>query len=572
MKNIELAKILKDISAILELKGIEFKPRAYQKAAQTIESLSEDLDEIYKKEGIKGLKKLSGVGESIAKKIEEFLKTGKIKAYEQLKKKTKIDLESLRKIPGLGPKKIRLLYKKLKIKNINELEKAIKKQKLRKIRTLGKITEERLTEGVELVKRGKGRLLLGDVYPLAEEIKNYLKKVEGVTRVEIAGSFRRGKETVGDLDILVISKKPKKVIDAFTSMSDVKKVVAQGTTKATIRLKNDFNIDLRVLKEKEFGSALLYFTGSKQHNIDLRKIALKKGYTLSEYGLFKLKRKIWVAGRTEEEIYKKLGMQYIPPEIRENSGEIQAALQNKIPKLIEYKDLIGDFHMHSKWSDGSNTIKEMIEQAKNNGLKIIAVTDHIGDIGVANSLKGKRFSQYIKELEKVSKNCGIIILKGAEIDINKKGELRATKNMLKELDIVLGAVHMSFTGSEKEQTNRLCSAMKNYPINILAHPSARRIGRRNPINLDMERIFETAKRTNTFLGINGQPNRMDLDCINIKKAKERGCNFVLNSDSHSTTQLNHLKLAVINARKGWLEKKDVLNCWSIDKIKKILKK
>lgn len=574
MKNQELAKILYQIGEILEMQEVEFKPRAYQKAAQTIENLSEDIERIYKEKGLKGLKELPGVGESIAEKIGEFLETGRIKYYEELRREVPVNLEELGKVPGLGPKKIKLLYQKLKIKNLVELEKAIKEHKLRELEGLGEITEENLQKGIELVRKGVGRVLLGRAYPLAEEIKKYLSRVEGVKRVEIAGSFRRGKETVGDLDVLAISSQAKKVMEAFVSMPGVKEIVAKGTTKSVVRLENGLEVDLRVLTEREFGSALMYFTGNKQHNIELRKIALGKGYTLSEYGLFKLKGKKFAAGRSEEEIYQRLGMGYIEPELRENMGELKASQQGKLPKLITPKEVIGDFQMHSEWSDGENTIEEMAEAAAKRGLKVMAITDHIGNIGVTNSLKGRRFERYLKEIEKVNKKKEgkIMVLKGAEIDINKEGKLLATKEMLKKLDIVLGAVHMGYKGNEEEQTQRLCRAMENYQINILAHPTARKINEREALALNMEKIYETARKTGTFLEIDGMPERMDLKDAYVKAAKEKGCKFSLGSDAHTALGLGYLKLAVVNARRGWLERKDILNCWNVEKIRKALRK
>jgi len=572
MRNLELAKILNNIGDILEMQEVEFKPRAYQKAAQTIEGLSEDVAEIYKKKGLEGLEELPGVGKSIAEKIAEFVETGKIRYYEKLKKEIKVDLEELNRVPGLGPKTIKLLYKKLGVRNLKDLEKAAKAGKIKILKWMGEIEERNILEGIGIVKKRGGRMILGYAAPIAEEIKRILSKVEGVKRVEVAGSFRRGMETIGDLDILAISDKPKEVMDVFCSMPDVKKVVAKGITRSAIRLNNNLDVDLRVLKEKEFGSALMYFTGNKQHNIALRKIALKKGYTLSEYGLFKLKGKKFVIGKSEEEIYRKLGVGYIEPELRENMGEIEAALGRKLPNLINLREVKGDFQMHSKWSDGANTIKEMVEEAEKRRLKVIAITDHIGDVGVTNSLKGKRFNDYLKEIDKVNKKSKMVVLKGAEIDIDKKGILKATKEILGKLDLVLGAVHSSFRLSEKEQTKRICSALENYPINILAHPTGRKINEREPIALKMEKVYETAKRTDTFLEIDGIPERMDLKDVHAKAAKEFGCKISLGSDAHSVSQLDYLKFAVVNAKRGWLEKKDILNCWNLEKIKKAIRK
>ena len=572
MKNLELARILNNLADILELQEVEFKPRAYQKAALTIERLSESVDEIYKEQGIEGLEELPGVGESIARKIEEFIKTGKIKSYEQLKKEIKIDLEGLEQVPGLGPKTIKRLYAELKVRNLKDLEKAAKQEKIRQLKGMGEKEEKNILQGIRFIKAKPKRLLLGEAVPLAQEIKHALEKVPGVKRVEIAGSFRRGKETIGDLDILAISEQPVLVMDAFTSLQDIEKITSRGMTRSSIRLKSGLEIDLRVLKEKEFGSALLYFTGNKQHNIALRQLCLKRGYTLSEYGLFKLKGKRWVAGKTEKDVYDQLKLPHIAPELRENTGEIEAAINKKLPKLIEDKDILSDFHMHSVFSDGSNTIQEMLEQNIANKRKIIALTDHVGYTGITRSLNGKRFTEYIKEIDRLNKTSKIQILKGAEIDIDKKGKLMITDKMLKELDIVLGAVHSSFRLSEKDQTKRICSTLEAYPINILAHPLGRKINKREEMNINMDQLFECAKRTDTFLEVNGSLERMDLKDSYIKAGKEFGCKFSFGSDAHSTTGLEAIGFSLINARRGWLEKKDILNCWNTEKIRKVLRR
>jgi len=523
-------------------------------------------------QGIKELKEIPGVGESIAKKIEEYIKTGKIKAYQQLKKKIPVDIEGLSKVPGLGPKKIKLLYKKLKIKNIKQLKAAIKKHKLQKIPTLGVTTEKNIEEGIKFAKKSK-RFLLGHIMPLAQDIQKQLQSQKFIKRVEIAGSYRRMKETVGDLDILAISNKPKKTIDFFTHLKEVKKTIAKGPTKATVRLKNNLQIDLRVLPDREFGSALQYFTGNKQHNIEVRKIALKKGYTLSEYGLFKKQNKKWIAGRTEEEIYKKLNMQTPPPEIRTHSGEIEASLKHRLPKLVDYKDIKADFQMHSKFSDGNNTIEEMAREARHLGHKIIAITDHISPMGIVNSLDEKKLKKYTAAIKKARKKIGgIKILIGAEIDINKDGNLTITKPMLKQLDFVIAGVHSAFKQSEQVMTKRLLHVLENYPINALAHPTGRLLNERPGYRFNLEKIFQKAKDKNVFLEINASPNRLDLNGELVKIAKEIGCKFCIGTDAHSQDQLRFIQLGTAMARRGWLEKKDILNCWNTNRILKALKK
>ncbi|MFC1801483.1 DNA polymerase/3'-5' exonuclease PolX [Nanoarchaeota archaeon] len=570
MTNLEIAQILYQISEILELKDIQFKPRAYQKAALAIESLSEDVREIYRKGGIKKLKEIPGVGESIAKKIEEYLKTGKIKAYQQLKKKLPVDIEELSKIPGLGPKKIKLLYKKLKIKNIKQLQKAIKKHKLQKIPTLSEKTEKNLKEGIEFAKKSK-RFLLGYVIPIAEDIKQQLQKQKFIKKVEIAGSYRRKKETLGDLDILVISDKPKEAVEFFTKLKEVKKTLARGPTKATIRLKNNLQVDLRVLQEKEFGSALQYFTGSKQHNIEVRKIAIKKGYKLSEYGLFKKNKQI--AGKTEQEIYKKLGMQYPEPELRTNSGEIQAALKNKLPRLVNYKDIKADLHLHTTLSEGEHTVEEMAREAKRLGHKVIAITDHFSTMKFTNPVTERRFNSYLKAIQKARKKVkGITILAGAEVDIDKNGKLYATKEMLKQLQVINASIHSGFKQSEAVMTKRILTAFENYNITTFCHPTGRLINERPPYKVNLEKIFQAAKKHNIFLEINAYPTRTDLNGEHIRTAREIGCKFVINTDSHSKDHMRFIDLGTAMARRGWLEKKHILNTYSLPKLLKTLKK
>ncbi len=420
MKNLDLAKILYNIADILELQEVPFKPQAYRRAALAIENLAEDIAAVAERGE---LTTIPGVGESIAEKIEEFLKTGKVRHYEQLKKEIKIDFEQLSAIPGLGPKKMKVLYQQLAVKNLAELEKVIKSGKLQTVPGFGEETAKSLLSGIQLLKSRPKRFLYAQAAPIVEEILQKFRAYPFVQKMEIAGSFRRGKETVGDLDFLAISNQSEKVMAAFTAMAEVKEVLAQGTTKASVRLTNGLQLDLRVLHPREWGSALLYFIGSKEHNVELRKLALSKGYTLSEYGLFRLKGRKWIAGRTEEEIYKKLGVDYMEPEIRENTGEIVAAQKHTLPKLVTAKDINGVFHNHSTWSDGSNSLLEMAQQAEKLGFKFISFNDHFGQMGITNPLNETRLPKYLAEIEKVRRKVGIRVFSGVEIDILKDGSL-----------------------------------------------------------------------------------------------------------------------------------------------------
>ncbi len=574
MKNLELAQILYHIADMLELQEVPFKPQAYRNAARTIENLSEDIEEVHEKGE---LENLPGVGKSIAEKIGEFLDKGRMNYYTQLKKEVGVDIEQLLRIPTLGPKRIKLLSQKLNIKTIADLEKAVKNGKLRTIPGFGEESEKHILQGIELLKSHPLRFTYAQALPIVQEMTNYLLKSGFAQKVEIAGSFRRGKETVGDLDFLVISTQPEKVTQAFVSHPDVKEVLASGSTKSSIRLGNGMQVDLRVVEKKEFGSALLYFIGNKEHNIELRKLALSKGYTLSEYGLFKLKGKSgvkdknWVAGRTEQEVYDKLGLKYMEPELRENTGELQASLKNKLPKLVAVKDINGIFHVHSDWSDGKNTLLEMAQKAEAMKLKFISFNDHYSSIGIIHPLTEKRMAGYLKEIDKVRKKVGIKVFSGIEIDIQKDGSLMPiSKPILKELDVVAAAVHTSLGLPEAEMTARICKALENNPINILAHPTCVRYGEREGIAVNLEKVFESAQRNNVFMEINSTSIRMDLNGVNVKSALEHGCKLVLGTDAHIPERLETYPFGVLCARRGWAEKKDVLNCWALKKIEKNL--
>lgn len=569
MKNLEIAKILNNIADILELQGVEFKPQAYRKAALSIEGLTEDIEELYQQGK---LQDIPGVGASIAEKIEEIIKTGKLQYYEKLKKEVKIDIEELNSIPGLGPKKMKVLYQKLNVKNIKDLEEVIKEGKLQELAGFGEETAKNLLQGIQIVKTRPKRFLYAHALPIVNQILERLHQNPAVAKVEVAGSFRRGKETVGDLDILVSSKRSDKVMDAFISLPDVKDVLAKGTTKSSIHLNNGMQVDLRVVKDIEWGSALLYFIGSKDHNVELRKLALSRGYTLNEYGLFTLKGEKWIAGKTEEEIYKKLGMEYIPPELRENTGEIKAAQEHKLPNLIITKDIKGTFHNHSTWSDGNNSLLEMAQKAEQLGFKFISFNDHYGHVGITNPLNEKRLVKYLQEIEKVRKRVGIRIFSGVEIDILKDGTLPLSPAKLKQLDVVVASVHVALKMTEAEMTHRVCSVLEKYLVNILGHPTDRLINIREPIPLNLEKVFETASRRNVFLEINASPARMDLDGLKIKAGLQAGCKFALGTDAHAVDHLAGYPFGVLMARRGWLEKKNLLNCWDLKKIEKAIQK
>ena len=568
MKNLEIAKILNEIADILDMKEVEFKPRAYRRAARTIESLSRPIEEI-QEEG--NLEELTGVGKSIASKITEIIETGTSKYYEKLKTEIPVDIENLTSIEGMGPKTVKMLYTNLGIKTLEDLEKAAKKHKIREIKGLGPKTEDTILEHIDLAKRNQERMLLGLALPVAEGIKNQLENdLDVIYQIDVAGSVRRMKPTIGDIDVLVSSSDPSKVADYFSKMADVQEVLGKGKTKVSVILANGLQVDLRLVGEESYGSALLYFTGSKDHNIALRKIALKKEYKLSEYGLFKDDKRL--AGKTEHEVYDKLGLNFIPPELRENRGEIEAAQDGNLPKLIGYDDVRGDLQCHTKWSDGSQSIEEMAKAALELNYEYLCITDHYGDLKIAGALDDKQLREEVKEIDRINRKLDEIeILKGAEIDIKPDGSLNVNEKLLGELDIVIASVHSNFNQTKKEMTNRIVRAMENQYVSIIAHPTGKKINKKPSVQLDLNSIFDASKETGTLLEINSSPERLDLDDVTSKAAVGAGCRMVIDTDAHATADFSHMQLGIAMARRGWIQKKDVANTSNLKQLRKILK-
>jgi DNA polymerase (family 10) len=537
---------------------VKFKPRAYEGAAKTIEASPESIEEIYRRGGIRSLLQISGVGKSIAQKIEEFIKTGQIQYYEELKKKVPVDLEGLSQIEGLGPKRIKSLWQALGIRNINQLEKAAQAHKICKVPGFQERTEQNILKSIEFARRSRGRYVLGFVLPLINEIESRLKSLPEVRKVAVAGSVRRMKETIGDADLLVVSGNPKRVTEYFVSMPEVELVQAMGETKSTVRLQSGMHCDLRIVPEESFGSALQYFTGSKDHNIGVRTIPIQKGLKLNEYGLFKGGRQI--AGRTEEEIYKILGLACMPPELRENWGEIEAAKRGQLPKLIGYGDLKGDLQVHTNWADGKNSILEMAQAAKQLGLEYIAITDHTKSLAMANGLDEKGLEKQAEKIEKANDEIeGIRILKGAEVNISKDGSLDVADIALEKLDVVGAAVHSHFNLSKEEQTRRIITAMRNPNVDMLFHPTGRIIKQREPYAIDIAKVIDVAAETGTILEVDAFPDRLDLSDEYIKLAIQEGCKISIDSDAHTTSHLQLVKFGIAQARRGWARVQDVVN-------------
>ncbi len=564
MKNLEIAEKLNKMAELLELNEVEFKPRAYRKAAMTVESLSEDIEKIAKEDK---LEELPGIGKHIAQKIKDMIATGTFKAYEELKKETPIDVDALESIEGIGPKTVKKLYKELGVKTVQDLEKAAKEGRIREIEGLGPTVEGNILKGIEFSKKGKGRVLLGFALPSAQEIINSLKELKEVNQLSLAGSLRRRKETIGDIDILATSSRPEKVMDFFTSMKNVADIIAKGRTKSSIRLDSGIQADLRVVEDKSFGAAMQYFTGSQAHNIRLRRIAIEKKLKLSEYGLFDKNGKA-VAGKTEQDVYKKLGLQYIEPELREDNGEVEAAQKGKLPKLIGYNEIKGDLHVHTNWSDGTESIETMSNAAQNLGYKYIAITDHIGNLKIANSLDEKRILKQIKEIEKINKKSGIRILTGAEVNIREDGKLDMSDSILKKLDVVVASIHSGFKNPKEKIMGRLISAAENSNVDIIGHPTGRKIGTREAIDIDFDLLFDKCRETSTALEVNAWPERLDLNDANIKAAIKSGVNLAVSTDAHSTEHLKFMQFGIATARRGWAEAKNILNTLHVEKLLK----
>ncbi|MBI2056402.1 MAG: DNA polymerase/3'-5' exonuclease PolX [Candidatus Sungbacteria bacterium] len=571
MANSEVAKILMEMAALYEMSGVLFKPRAYEKAALNIEAFGEDIADLFKQGGKDALKKIPGVGEGIAMHLAEFFKKGHFKEYDRLKKKTPIDIAGLTAIEGVGPRMVKTLWEKLKIRNIEDLEKAAKAGKIRGLAGFGEKSEEKILKGIEFLKESGGRRILGNVLPDIRRLEAILRAFPEVEKLEIAGSARRRKETIGDIDILVSSKKPESVIERFLALPMIAHVFGKGTTKTSVKLKDGLDADLRVIPQKSWGAALNYFTGSKDHNIALRELAQKQGWKLSEYGLFKGEKMI--AGKTEEELYKKLGLRYIEPELREMHGEIEAARENKLPKLIGYDDLKGDLQVQTDWTDGKDSIEKMAEAAIEVGLQYIVITDHTRSLAMTGGADEKKLLQQMEEIEKINKHLkNFRILKGAEVNIGKDGSLDIDDETLAKLDVVGAAVHSHFNLSQEEQTQRVIRAMENPNVDIIFHLTGRIINRRDAIHLDVEKIIKAAKRTGTVLEIDAFPDRLDIKDDYIKKCVEAGVKMSIDSDAHAAAHFSVLEYGIAQARRGWAEKKDIINAWPMEKMLGFLKK
>ena len=567
MKNQLVAAILNQVADLMEIESVDFRTKAYRRAAHTVDTLSVDIEEI-KNEG--RLQELPGIGAKIAKKIDEIVETGKLDYLENLKKEFPVDYDALMAVEGLGPRSIKQLYNELGVKNLDDLEKNAKRHRIRRLKGMGEKTEWKILINLDFARKSTGRNLLGHILPIAEEIKEDLSSLDYVLKVEIAGSIRRRKETVGDIDILVTTNKPLDVMEYFSNMDLIDDVVVKGPTKSTVRLKeNGIDVDLRAFDDESFGSALMYFTGSKETNVELRRIAISKGLKLNEYGVFKGDNLL--AGRTEKEVFQSLGMSYIEPELRENTGEIEASITNELPELLNYNEILGDLQMHTEWSDGSSKIIDMTLEAKKMGYEYIAITDHSGSLRIANGMNEKTILKQMDEIENLNDEMnGFMILKGIETNIDSYGFPDVPDKILEDMDLVIAGIHSGFNQNTKELTRRIVSAMENDNVDIIAHPTGRKIQERKAYELDFEMIFENSNDTGTVLEVNGQMNRLDLKDIDIKMAVEHGCKLAVNTDAHSIPGLKNMELGIATARRGWAKKEDIINTLPLRKLIKFL--
>jgi len=567
MKNQEIADIFSRLADILEIRGEEFfRVNTYRKVARIIEDLPVDVAGLIESGEILDIK---GIGKGTAAGIEEYLETGGMRRYEEARKSIPKGLAELLSVPGLGPKTIGLLWRELDIKSMKSLKRALRGKKILELPGMGPKKVENIEAGVRVYESRSGRLTLGTVLPAALATVSELREVTGIDDIEVAGSIRRWRETIGDIDILALSSTPVPVIKAFTELPRVVEVLAAGTTKASVRVADGLQMDLRVVPPSVYGAALMYFTGSQAHNVKLRGLAQSKGLKLSEYGLFKGERRI--AGRTEEGVQKKLGLAFIPPELREDRGEVEAALENELPELVELGDIRGDLHVHSDYSDGHSTIEEVARAAKARGYKHVSINDHSRSLGVAHGLSIERLLEQREEIAQVNQRVkGITVLSGTEVDILSDGSVDFPDDILEQLDVVVASIHSGFQQSVDKITGRILSAIRNPHVDIIGHPTGRLLGTRPAYDVDLEAVMAAAADTGTALEINAYHERLDLNDINARRAANMGVKLTISTDSHHVDQMWTMELGVRTARRAWLTPGDVLNTLTTKALRKAL--
>lgn len=576
MENSEIARVFFEIADLLELKGADlFRIRSYRNAAMVCDGLPQALKNLYEEGGEDGLKGIPGIGESTRAKIVEMMETGKCAYHEELLEEIPSGMLEIIWVSGVGPKKAALLHRELGIKTIDELEKAAEAERIQKLPGFGRVSEEKILKGIHDLKSRTQAFKLSFVAPFAQSFIAHMKVVHGIMDIIPAGSFRRWKETVGDLDILTTCDDAEAVMERFVSHPEVKDVLSKGQTKSTVVLRSGLQVDIRVLEKKSFGAALQYFTGSKAHNVALRDRAKRMGLKISEYGVFREDE--WIAGEMEEDVYRAIGLPWIPPELREMRGEIEAAEEGTLPKELRLVDIKGDLHVHTKESDGTYTLEQMAEAAMKLGYEYMAATDHSKAVGIARGLDETRILAQMRAIdefnEKLSKKRKKFrVLKSSEVDIRADGTLDHPEGVLRKLDIVVASVHSGFKMPIEEMTKRVIKAIRTGLVNILGHPTGRLIGEREPYQIDLEKVMEEAKAHNTAIELNSYPDRLDLNDSHCLLAKKKGVLVAISTDSHSIHHLRNMEYGIHTARRGWLEKKDVLNTRTLAELKKVLKK
>ncbi len=568
MHNADVAAVFEEIADLLEIENANpFRVRAYRNAARLIGDLNRELADMLAQGA--DLTELPGIGADLAGKIREIVSSGASAMLVKLRKRTPPALIELLKLPGLGPRKVKALYQELDIHSLDQLARAARDGRIRNVRGFGAKTEAKILDAIAAQAVSAGRFKLATAAQYAERLVAYLKATPGVSRVIVAGSFRRCKETVGDLDILVTAGRGSPVMQRFVNYDEVAEILAQGTTRATVLLRCKLQVDVRVVAEESYGAALHYFTGSKSHNIAVRKMGQERGLKINEYGVFRGRQRI--AGATEESVYTAVDLPYIEPELRENRGEIEAARGGRLPKLVELGDLRGDLHAHTSATDGRNTLREMAEAAQARGLEYLAITEHSRRLTVARGLTPQRLLAQMDEIDRLNAELkGVMLLKGIEVDILEDGALDLPDGLLGKLDLVVAAVHSRFDLSREKQTARILKAMDHPHFSILAHPSGRLIEQREPYDVDMPRLIRHARERGCFLEINAQPDRLDLLDIYIQMAKEEGVLLAVSSDAHSVQQLDYLRFGIGQARRGWLERNEVLNTRPLKELRDLL--
>jgi DNA polymerase (family 10) len=568
--NKEISRLFDQYAFLLAIEGANpFRIRAYRNASRTISGLGHSLADLLN-EG-EDLSKLPAIGEDLAHKIVEIVETGQFKELERKKKRIPSSLVELTQVPGLGPRRIKALFEHLKIRSLDDLEAATKAGKLRTLPGFGEKLESQILSTLAHRVSKKARITLAEAEEIAEPLVRYIKEKSDAELVTVAGSYRRRKETVGDIDIIATGKNGEAIVGRFVAYPEVETIVSQGSTRSTVRLRSGIQVDLRVVQRKNYGSALHYFTGSKTHNIAIRSLGVKRGLKINEYGVYKKNK--WLAGKSEKEVYAQVRLPYIEPELRENGGEIEAAKKGNLPELITLDDIKGDLHTHTNATDGHNTIAEMAEAAREHGYSYLAISDHTKHLTVAHGLDAKQFIKQMKTIDRLNKRWSRFrILKSAEVDILSDGRLDLDNEVLKDLDLVVGAIHYKFDLPEAEQTDRIVKAMDNPYLNILAHPTGRLFGEREAIKIDTERLMMAAKERNVCLEINSQPLRLDLSDTLCRLANEIGVKLVISTDAHSIETLDLIRFGVGQARRGWLEVSDVLNTRPWSKVKAAMKR